>query len=106
MKNPDGILFSLAREIESVVQKILEVSQKRMPPETESTLEKSFRTSKTKSDTMRASRKLSVNSEKMHISTWTSGAAMKAPDFGDKHGPASLCLSSTLSQQVRSWWSP
>ena len=57
MKNPDGILFSMPRETESTVQKILEVSQRRIPQETESTREKSFRTSKTNSDTMKASRK-------------------------------------------------
>ena len=44
MKNPDGILISTPRETESMVQKILEVSQKRMPRETESTREKSFKT--------------------------------------------------------------
>ena len=57
MKNPDGILFSMPRETERKVQKILEVSQRRMPRETESTREKSFRTSKTNSDTTKASRK-------------------------------------------------
>ena len=38
IQNPDGILFSMPRETESMVmfQKILEVSQKRMPRETES----------------------------------------------------------------------
>ena len=40
-----------------MVQKILEVSQKRMPRETESTREKSFKTWKTHSDTMKAARK-------------------------------------------------
>ena len=44
LQNPDGILFSMPRETESMVQKILEVSQKRMPRETESTREKSFKT--------------------------------------------------------------
>ena len=44
MQNPDGILFSMPRETESMVQKILEVSQKRNPRETESTCEKSFKT--------------------------------------------------------------
>ena len=43
MKNPDGTLFSMPRETESIVQKILEVSQRRMPRKTESTREKSFR---------------------------------------------------------------
>ena len=33
VQNPDGILFSMLRETESMVQKILEVSQKRMPRE-------------------------------------------------------------------------
>ena len=63
MKNLDGILFSMPRETESIVQKILEVSQRRMPRETESTREKSFRTLKTNSDTMKASRKNRINSE-------------------------------------------
>ena len=31
MKNSDGILFSMPRETESIVQKILEVSQRRAP---------------------------------------------------------------------------
>ena len=37
MKNPDGVLFSMPRETERKVQKILEISQKRIPRETEST---------------------------------------------------------------------
>ena len=53
MKNPDGTLFSIPRETESIVQKILEVSQRRMPRETEGTREESFRTSKINSDTRR-----------------------------------------------------
>ena len=57
VQNPDGILFSMPRETESMVQKILEVSQKRMPRETESTREKSFKTWKSHSDTMKAARK-------------------------------------------------
>ena len=40
MKNPDGILFSMPRETERKVGKILEISQKRMPRETESTRER------------------------------------------------------------------
>ena len=50
MKNPDGILFSVPRETERKVQKIL---QKRMPRETESTRERL----KVNSDTMNAFRK-------------------------------------------------
>ena len=57
VQNPDGILFSMLRETESMVQKILAVSQKRKPRETESTREKSFKTWKTNSDTMKAARK-------------------------------------------------
>ena len=53
MKNPDGILFSMPRETERKVGKILEISQKRMPRETESTRERW----KINSDTMKASRK-------------------------------------------------
>ena len=43
MRNPDVVLFSVPRETESVVQKILEVSQKRKPREIESTCEKWFK---------------------------------------------------------------
>ena len=57
MRNTDDILFSMTWETERKVQKILEVSQKRMPRETESTREKSFSTLKTNSDTMKAPRK-------------------------------------------------
>ena len=46
-----------ASETESMVQKILEVSQRRLPRETESTCDKSFKTRKTDSDSMKASRK-------------------------------------------------
>ena len=70
VSNPDGILFSMPREIESMVQKILEVSQKRMPRETESAREKSFNMK----DRLRhdeSSSEISMNSEKMHISIWT-----------------------------------
>ena len=52
MKNPDGILFSVPRETERKVQKILEISQKRMPRETDST---------------RVKNQLG----RMHISIWT-----------------------------------
>ena len=44
VQNPDGVLFSMPRETESKVQKILEVSQTRMSRETEGTREKSFKT--------------------------------------------------------------
>ena len=44
VKNLDGILFSMSRETERMVQKILDVSQKRMHRETEYTREKSFET--------------------------------------------------------------
>ena len=44
VKTPDVVLFSMPRETESMAQKILEVSQKRKPRETESTCEKSFKT--------------------------------------------------------------
>ena len=40
VRNPDGILFSMPRETESMVQKFLEVSQRRKLRETESTREK------------------------------------------------------------------
>ena len=66
MKNPDGILFSMPRGTERKVQRILEVSQRRMPRETEGTREKTFRTSKTNCIS-----EISINSEKMHISIWT-----------------------------------
>ena len=48
---------TMPRETETKVQKILEVSQKRMPRETESTREKSFKTWKIDSDTMKAAPK-------------------------------------------------
>ena len=56
MKKLDGTLFSIPRETETIVQKILEVSQRRMSRETEGTREESFRTSKINSDTTKASR--------------------------------------------------
>ena len=56
-ENLDGSLFSVLRESETKVQKIFEVSQRRMHRETESTRVKSFRTSQTNSDTMKACRK-------------------------------------------------
>ena len=68
MKNPDGILFSMLRVTESMVevQKMLEVSQKRMLRETESRRDKSSRTSKTK---IKSSRKYGATLR--NISMWT-----------------------------------
>ena len=71
MKNPDGILFSMLRETESVVQKILEVSQRHLHRETESTRERSFRTSEGQHRHDESISEISMNSGKMHISTWT-----------------------------------
>ena len=57
VQTPDVILLSLPRETVVLVQKSLEVSQKRLPRETESTCKKSFRMWKTDSDTTKVSQK-------------------------------------------------
>ena len=81
MQNPDGILFSMPRETESMIQKILEVSQRRKPRETESTCKKSFKNMKDRPRHDENISDISMNSEKMHISTWTRfmASSMQAP---------------------------
>ena len=54
---PEVILFSQPRETVSMVQKILEVSQTRLPRESESTCKKSFKMWRTDLETMRLSQK-------------------------------------------------
>ena len=71
IQNPDGIPFSMLRETESMIQKILEVPQTRLPRETESACKKDVQNMKDRIRRDESITETLMNSEKMHTSMWT-----------------------------------
>ena len=69
MKNPDGILFSMPRETESTVQKMLEVAETHPSGNREYT-RKVVQNIKDRLRHDESISEISINSEKMHLSMW------------------------------------
>ena len=71
MKKSGGTLFSMPRETENMVQKILEISQRRMPQETERYMRQVVQNMKDRLRHDESISETSMHSEKKHISIWT-----------------------------------